>query len=113
MAGGELAIGGNDAELLLPREGLFAQLVPAVVELALVLVGPFLGHVMRRVGGAGREVDEERLVGDQRLLLADPGDRLVGHVFHEVVALFGRLLHLDRRRAFVERRDTTGAPRRR
>ena len=33
----------------------------------------------------------------------DPGDRLVGHVRHEVVALFGRLLRLDRRRAFVER----------
>ena len=110
---GELAIRRNDAQLLLAREGLFAQLVPALVELALVLVRPFLRHVVRRVGGAGREVDEERLVGNERLLLADPVDRLVGHVLHEVIALFGRLLHFDRRGAFVERRDTTGAPRRR
>ena len=52
----------------------------------------------------GREVDEERLVGDERFLLPDPVDRLVGHVLHEVIALFGRLLHLDGRRALVERR---------
>ena len=93
----------DDAELLLPREGLLAQLVPALVELALVLVRPFLRDVVRRVGRARREVDEERLVGDERLLLADPADRLVGHVLHEVIALFGRLLHFDRRGALVER----------
>jgi hypothetical protein len=32
------------------------------------------------VGRAGREIDEERLVPRQRLLLADPLDGLVGHV---------------------------------
>ncbi len=74
------------------------------VELALVLVGPLLGHVVRRVGRAGREVDEERLVRRERLLLADPVHGLVGHVLHEVVALLGRLLRLDRRGALVERR---------
>ena len=100
MARGQLAVGWDDAELLLPREGLFAQLVPAVIELALVQVRPILGHMVRGVGGARREVDEERLVRRQRLLLADPGDRLVGHVLHQVVALFGRLRHLDRRGAF-------------
>ena len=63
--------------------------------------------------GAGREVHEERLVGHQRLLLAHPLDRLVRHVLGEVVALLGRLLRLDRRRAFVDRRDTTGWSRRR
>ena len=74
------------------------------IELALVLVGPLLRHVVRRVRRAGREVDEERLVGREALLLPDPGNRLVGHVLDQVVALFGRLLRLDRRGALVERR---------
>ena len=84
---GQLGVGGNDAELLLAREDLLAQLVPALIELALVLVGPLLRHVVRRVAGARREVHEERLVGHQRLLLARPLDRLVRHVLGEVVAL--------------------------
>ena len=103
-ARGELAVGRDDPELLLPGEGLLAQLVPALVELALVFVGPLFRNVVGRVGGAGGEVDEERLVGRQRLLLRNPLDGLVGHVRHEVVALLGRLLVLDRRGALVERR---------
>src|SRR5271166_4818919 len=56
------------------------------------------------VGRAGREVSEEWLVRRQRLLLRYPGHRLVGHVLHEVVAIFGRLLWFDRRGALVQRR---------
>ena len=98
------ASGGDHAELLLAREDPLAQRVPAVVELARVLVRPLLRHVVRRVRRARREVGEERLVGHQRLLLADPLDRLVGHVAHEVVALLGRAVGLDRGRALVQRR---------
>ncbi len=47
------------------------------------------------MGRAGREVGEERLVGRQRLLGADPGDRLVRHVGGEVVVRVVRHLHLD------------------
>ena len=54
--------------------------------------------------GSGGEVNEERLVGHERLLLADPADRLVGHVLHQVIALFRRLLDFDRGRPLVERR---------
>ena len=97
-------VGGDDAQLLLPRKNLFAQLVPALIELALVLVDPLLRHVVRRVAGARREIHEERLVGHQRLLLARPLDRLVRHVLGEVIALLRRLLRLDRDRAFVDRR---------
>ena len=100
----QLRVGGDQAELLLLREGDLALLVPAVRELALVLLDPLLGHVVRRVRGARCEVDEERLVGQQRLLLARPGDELVGQVFGQVVALGRRLRRLDRRRAFIERR---------
>ena len=104
IAGGELAVGWNDAELFLSGKGFLAQLVVALVELALVFISPFLGHVMRRVGGAGGKVNEERLVGRERLLLPDPFEGLVGHVGHEMVTLLGRLLVLHRRGAFEERR---------
>jgi len=77
MALGQLAVFGNDAELLLARKRFFAHLVPALVELPLVFVGPLLGHVMRRVCGARRVVDEEWLVWRQRLLLPYPIDGVV------------------------------------
>ena len=82
----ELGVGRDHAQLLLPREGLLAQLVPAAAELALVLRDPLLGHVVRGVRRAGGEVHVERLVRRERLLGADPVDRLVGHVRGEVVA---------------------------
>ncbi len=47
---------------------------------------------MRRVGGTRREIDEERLVRCQRLLVPDPGSRLVCHVGQEVVARVVRQL---------------------
>ena len=103
-ARGQLGVGRDHAELLLARERLLAQRVPAVVEPALVLVRPLRRHVVRRVRRAGREVDEERLVGHQRLLLADPVDRLVGHVLGEVVALLRRAVGLDRDGVAVDRR---------
>ena len=86
---------GHDAQFLLPREHLFAVGVPAVVELALVLVGPFLGHLVGRVVGAGREVEEERLVRCDLFEVGDELDGLVGQIDGEVVALFGRLRRLD------------------
>ena len=47
--GRELRALGDDAELDLPRQDLLAQLVPALVELALPAGDPFLGHMVRRV----------------------------------------------------------------
>ena len=61
-------------------------------------------HVVRGVRRARRVVDEERLVGHQRLLLADPVDGVVGHVLGEVVALLGRPVGLDRHGVLVDRR---------
>ena len=101
---GQLGLGRDHAELLLPCEGLLAQRVPARVEAALVLVRPLERHVVRRVRRARREVGEERLVRHQRLLLADPVDRPVGHVLGEVVALLRGAVRLDRDRAVVQRR---------
>ena len=101
----QLASGGNDAELLLAGEGLARAARPSrhrtgPCTCPTTPSGTWCGRVRR----AGREVDEERLVRHQRLLLADPADRLVGHVLGEVVALLRRRSRLDRRRALVERR---------
>jgi hypothetical protein len=49
---GQLCVLGDDPELLLAGEGLLPQRVPALVEAALVLVGPLLGDVVGGVGGA-------------------------------------------------------------
>ena len=92
MALGELAVLRNDTKLFLPRESRIPQLVPTLVELSLVLVGPFLGNMMRRVRGARRKVCKERLVGSEHLLLADPLDRLGGQVIGEMIALLGVFL---------------------
>ena len=59
-----------------------ANLVPALIELALVLGDPLLRHMVRRVRGARREVGEERLIRRDRLLEVGPFDRLVGQVGH-------------------------------
>ena len=58
-----------------------------------------------RVGGAGGEIGEDRPVRGDRFLLADPADAVVGQVARQLVALFGRLVRFDRRRAAVERRE--------
>ena len=55
-----------------------------------------------RVRRTGRVVDEERLVGRQRLLLADPLGRAIRHVLREVVALLRCPVRLDRHRVLVD-----------
>ncbi len=45
--------------------------------------------MVRGVGGAGRVIHEEGLVGHERLLLAYPPYRFVGHILGEMVALLG------------------------
>ena len=64
-----------------------ADRLVAVVEGALVLVGPLEEHVVRRVRGIQAEVEEERLVGFDDLGVADELDRLVREVLGDVVAL--------------------------
>ena len=103
--GREHRILGDHAELLLPLEDLLAKLVPPLVELPLVLVGPLLRHVVRRVGAAGRVVEEPRLLGILRPYRVQPLDGLVGEVVREVVRLVvralghadGRVVHRDHR----------------
>ena len=104
VAFGELGVLWDHAELLLPGEGLLSDLVPPLIELAPVLSRPFFGHVVGGVGRSGCEVDEERLVRHQRLLLTDPLDGLVRHVLGEVVPVLGTAWGLDRHGVAVDRR---------
>ena len=76
----QLRVGRYDAQRLLARQRLLAHLVPALVELALELRDPVLRRLVRRMRRAGCIVDEERLVGRQRLALVDPGDRVIGQI---------------------------------
>ena len=84
--GGEHGVGGNNAQGLLPGQGLLAHLVPALCEFPLVLVAVLLGSVMRRVRGTGGEVHHERLVRREALLGVHPRQGLIRHVVGEVVA---------------------------
>jgi hypothetical protein len=91
---------GHDAALDLTRQNLLAQAVPALVEFPLPARDPILRHMVRGVGGAGREIDEEGFIGRQRLLILHPGYGLVGHVGHEVIV--GILRQLDHMGAVVD-----------
>jgi hypothetical protein len=86
--GVELGVLGDHAELLLVREDLLAQLLVAAVEQLhrADLVHPLLGRVVRRVGGARRVLDEDRLVGLDLVHARHVVDRVVGHAGDQVPA---------------------------
>ena len=92
----ELRVLGHDAELFLPREHLLAIDVPALVELALVFVRPFLAehdgaHGSRPARNRGRTACRARPASRSAMKL----DRLVGKIGGEVIALFRGLRRLD------------------
>ncbi len=84
----QLGVLRDHAERLLVFENLLAKLVPALVEEVHVadLLHPFLGRVMRRVRGAGRVLDEERLVGHRLVDAIEVVDGVVGHAGDQVPA---------------------------
>jgi hypothetical protein len=63
MARSELGVRRYPAELFGAVDGALAVGVPAVVEFALVLVGPLLGNVVWTVNGAGGPVGETSING--------------------------------------------------
>ena len=69
------------------RKSALAILVPAVVELAFVFVGPFLHDMVRTMRCARRPIHEERLVRCVGPLFAQPLDGVLGDVLGEVIAL--------------------------
>ena len=92
---GKPGVGRDDAQLLLPDQGLLPDRLIAHVELPGVPVDPLARRMMRRMARAGRVVEEERLVRRDRLGVFDEFDRLVGNVVGEVVTLLGRAWLVD------------------
>ena len=87
----------HDAELLLAGEALGADDVPAAIEAAPLTFEMAGGCLQGPVGGAEGEVVEERLVGSEREVVGQHGDRLVDQVVTEVVAVLGPGGRFDQR----------------
>ena len=83
----ELRVRRDHAQRLLPFEGLLAEHVPALVELAAVLLAPLDRDLVRRVRAPGRVVDEPRLLLVLGAHLVQPAHRLIGEVVRPVVLL--------------------------
>ena len=95
----ELSVRRNPTKLFLALEDALAHGVPAVVELAFVLVGPLLEDVVRPMRRAGRPVHEKRLVRSIGAVVLHPGHGTLGQVFAQVILLAvligGRLDRID------------------
>ena len=100
--GASSASGGTTPSSCCRCEGELALPVPAVRELAAVLVGPALRHLERRVRRAEGEVGEPRLVRRVGADVAHPVLRLVDEVLGQVVALGRGRRRVDERRALDE-----------
>ena len=105
IAGAELGSRFHDAELVLAPEAILAQLVPAGVEAALILVDVALRGVERPVRGGVRNVEEEGFVLRRRT--AEEADGLVGDGVGVVeIWVLGFMLDVglaaDQRPRFVE-----------
>ena len=87
IARGQLRLGRDHAQPLLPLERLLPVGIPAAVELPPIPGRPLLGHVVRRVRAPGGEVHEPRLTRILGAHIVQPPDRLVRHVIGEVVLL--------------------------
>ncbi len=87
LRGGSSKPSGTIPSSLLASEALGAQPIPPAVVAAAVLRHVLGAGVERRVDGAVREVEEERLLGVARLALPDHRDRVVRQVVGEVVAV--------------------------
>ncbi len=104
--GSELRILRNPAHGFSAGEGALAIFVPAIVELAFVLVGPLFKNLVRTVCGPGCPVHKERLIRLVGILFAKPLDGILRDVLGEVVALgllFGDLGSVARQGRFVLR----------
>ena len=92
----QLCVGRDDAHLLLAVEHESPVLVPAHVELPVVLLDPLPRRVVRRLARRARVVKQERLVGRVDVGVEDEPDRMIDGVLVEVIPLVRPLFGLDR-----------------
>jgi hypothetical protein len=90
-----LGVRRHHAQLLLARQHLLAILVPAHVELALILLDPFRCDVMRRVHRAEGQPGEPGLVRLHRVVLRRPADGAVDEILGQVITLLGQARLID------------------
>ena len=91
----KLGVFGHDAQFLLAFEDPLAVGIPAVVELALVLVRPLLSEPDAAHGARRGEIEEERFVGRHLLRVANELYGLVDQIFGQVIALLRSLWRLN------------------
>ncbi len=91
----QFGLGRHEAEFLLPGEGLLAHGLIAHVESPLVLGDPLRRGVVGGMARARRVVEQERLLGGDRLRVTDELNRLVGEIHGQVIALLGRPRLID------------------
>ena len=68
-------------------KNLLAVDVPSLIEFSLVLIAPVAVYLVWGMSGAGREIEEERLVWSCLFLAIDLTDGLIGDLIVEVAAI--------------------------
>ena len=92
---GELGAFRQEPHLHLAFVDLRSICVPAIVEHALVLVGPLARNLVRCVRGARAEVSKERFLWGDLLGVGDEPDHAISQVGSEVITLFRSLRRRD------------------
>ena len=87
MARCQLRVRRDPSYLFSAFEDTLSALIPAIVELALVLVGPGFGNMMWAVNGSTSPIHEEWLFRPERLMLVQPIDGVIGEIFAQMVSL--------------------------
>src|SRR5690606_29457082 len=85
LPGRQYSVFWNKSGFLLASENFFPVSVPAIIKPPLIFINPFAAYLMRRMGGAGCEVEEKRLFGIGRLLIGNVFNRLICQLFIQML----------------------------
>ena len=88
------SVRGNPSQFLLLRKSFVAKDFPALIELALVLVGPFFCHLVRAMNRTRGKIDQEGLVRVKGAREAYPVNGFLSQILGQVI--IGVMRRLDR-----------------